>query len=138
MKDEESHRPRIRVLAKPYGKTYLKSSEAWHVEQAKLVQDLTSGLEDFAKTKSMVESYNIFVAWSVASISTYVFGPHAALNLLHDIHEAGRVRDQYFSQRMYLFVALSLPFVPTKLPPGLDTVQRYRSFKRCKAMLDGL
>ena len=113
LKDEESHRRRIRMLAKPYGKTYLKNQLDWQVEQCRLVQDLVFGVEKLIEKHSTVEFYDVFFAWSVASISTYVFGARAAYNLLHNIPEAGAIRDAYFSQRAYVFISTFLP-IPTK------------------------
>ena len=54
----------------------------------------------------------MFFAWSVASISAYIFGHDATLNLLHNVPEARRLLEEYFSQRAYQFVGALLPIPP--------------------------
>ena len=112
MRDEERHRQRRKILAKPYGKTCLMGNQDWHVEQARLADDLVSGLGKLAKTNSELELYDVLFAWSVASTSTYIFGRGGSLNLLHNVPEAHRLREEYFSQRAYQFVGVILPFPP--------------------------
>ena len=113
LKDEEPHRRRKRMLAKPYGKTCMVGNLAWHAERSVLLHDLVSGLNSLAKAQPDLELYDVFFAWSLASISTYIFGRSGALNLLNNIPEARRIREEYFSQRIYQFVGAVLP-IPTK------------------------
>ena len=114
MRDEKPHQRQKKLVAKPYGKSYLMANQEWHAEQEKLADNLVSGLEMLVNASSDLELYDVFFAWSVASISAYVFGSAGCLNLLHDIPGARKAREGYFSQRTYLFVASVLP-IPSKL-----------------------
>lgn len=112
MKDEVRHRQQKKLVAKPYGNSYMTNIREWYLEQTKLAEDLVFGLEKLVNADSELELYDVFFAWSVASISAYIFGGNGSLNLLHDIPEARRVREEYFSQRAYQFVGVVLPIPP--------------------------
>jgi len=102
------------MLAKPYNKTQMMSNHEWQKERQSLAQELVEGLTELTSKEPEPELYDVFFAWSVASISAYLFGREGCLNLLHDIPEAGRVRKAYYGQRVYQFVAIFLP-VPSKV-----------------------
>ena len=113
LKDEERHRERKRLLAKPHFKTSLMNAHGWHAEQEKLAEDLKSRLQDIAATQPDLDFYDLFFAWSVAAISTYIFGPGESLNFMEDMAAARRTREAYFSQRLYLFLPEIIP-IPTE------------------------
>ena len=114
LKDEEAHRRRKRIVAKPYGKTNMASNLEWHTARTVLHSDLVSAVQSLAEAREESSLYDVFFAWSVASTSTYVFGQSGTLNLLNNIPEARRIREEYFSQRIYQFVGVVLP-IPKKL-----------------------
>ncbi|KAF2486989.1 cytochrome P450 [Neohortaea acidophila] len=114
IRNEDSHRRQKRLLAKPYGKTFLMGSREWQEERAKLADDFVSGLDKLVQPRPDVELYDILFAWSMATMSTYVFGQDRAVNLLHNLPEAQRMRKAYYRQRAYLFIQASLP-IPAKV-----------------------
>ena len=90
------------------------SNHEWQKERQSLAHELIEGLTELTSKEAEPELYDVFFAWSVASISAYLFGREGCLNLLQDIPEAGRVRKAYYGQRVYQFVAIFLP-VPSRV-----------------------
>jgi hypothetical protein len=125
LRDEKPHQQRKRLVAKPYGKSTLMQSHEWQAQQSSLADDLVRGLGKLLETGSELDLYDVFFAWSLAAISAYIFGRTGCLNLLDDIPEASRVREQYFSQRTPQFISAVLP-IPSALRHWTGTEEEIR------------
>ncbi|KAK3707370.1 hypothetical protein LTR37_012214 [Vermiconidia calcicola] len=112
IRDEKQHQMRKRLVAKPYAKSTVMHDQAWNTEQGRLADELVKALDEQLKTSSDIELYDIFYAWAVTTTSAYIFGANAGLNLLGNISEARRVREEYFTQRTPQFISAVLP-IPT-------------------------
>jgi cytochrome P450 len=126
MVDEEPHRRRKKMVAKPYLKTSLMADGAWHVLQSRLAEELRKSLGELTGGNAEVELYDLFFAWSVTSMSTFIFGREGGLNLLHNLVRARRVRERYAAQRDRQIWVSFLPIPETWLRwMGLSSDQRW-------------
>ncbi|KAK5115018.1 hypothetical protein LTR85_010056 [Meristemomyces frigidus] len=106
MRDEGPHRVRKKMLAQPYLKTTIRNNQCWADAQQRLTETLVSALDKLAMPSSGVDFYDLAFAWSVDSITEYLFGPSASLDLLADIPKARQTREAYENQRAYQFLPL--------------------------------
>lgn len=87
----------------------MKASEEWQVEQARLVQDFRGCLAKLSQAGEDADMFDVLFAWTLASVSAYIFGSHGAVNLMHDMAEAHRVQDEYTQERLSAFWLNSWP-----------------------------
>ena len=96
LNDEESYRRRRRIVAKPYTNSNIRSNDAWQAQQLLLADELRVCLENLFA----VDLSDIFFAWSLAVISTFVFGPNNGTDLLHNLSEAHELQEAYTKERL--------------------------------------
>ena len=105
--DEASHKARRKMLAQPYQKTSIRRNQRWLDAQPRLVHDLLSALDKLVtEGPDSTNFFDLAFAWSVDSITGYLFGTTASLNLLTDIPRASRTRQEYDAQRANQFLPL--------------------------------
>ena len=85
------------------------------MQQAGLARDLRSSVERLSGERGDEELYDLFFAWALASISTYIFGPGAAVNLLNDLTEARRLQEVYNDERLVGLWVSSWFYLPRRL-----------------------
>ena len=115
LKDEESHRRRKRMTAKPYMNSYMRSNPAWQAQQERLTDELHAALQDLSKDDRAVDFNDVVFAWSLAVISYYVFGSKGAIDLLGDLKEARTMQTTYTKERLAGVWLTSWPALPQKL-----------------------
>lgn len=109
--NEKQHMQRKKLVAKPYLKSSLMNNLKWHKQLANLAEDLSSCLLEATSKRPDVELYDVFFAWSLASVSGYTFGPAGCQNFIKDPEGARRVREAYESDRLNESWASSHPIL---------------------------
>lgn len=109
LKDENTHRQRRKMVTKPYLRSYMKASEEWQVARAHLVQDFRACLAKLSEIDEEADFFDTLFAWTLASVSAYIFGTQGTVNLMHDMSEAHSVQDEYTQERLSAFWLNSWP-----------------------------
>ncbi|KAK5173806.1 uncharacterized protein LTR77_002487 [Saxophila tyrrhenica] len=115
MKDNESHRRRRKMVTKPYQNSYIKANRDWQEQQAVLARDFHSSLEKLSGNTGEVAICDMFFAWALATVSTYIFGHAAGVNVLDDLPKARQKRQDYYKERNLAFWVASVPYPINKL-----------------------
>ncbi|KAK3073195.1 hypothetical protein LTR53_005434 [Teratosphaeriaceae sp. CCFEE 6253] len=104
--DEAPHKQRKKLLAQPYMKTSIRNNQTWLDAQPRLTKSLARALESMATPSSETDFYDLVFGWSVDSITEYLFGQSASMDLLADLAKARQTRQEYETQRANQFLPL--------------------------------
>jgi hypothetical protein len=109
IRGEKEHQVRKKHLARPYGKTLLTNSDGWTEQQEVLAKEFVQSIQKALESGLTVDLYDYFFAWSLATITCYIFGPDGCLNLISDIPGTRKFLESYFWQRTPQFLSAVIP-----------------------------